>query len=197
MPNFCDSQQGWNDIFQSIPSLESVAIDSCHTTTGDSASTGLFLYLHRIVNEPNTRLTTDRAASIGVLGLGRDDPRRPQAHRRVGGRSRWSWITMFARRRVPDLTNPRTRLEGAEIAWLPGVSPRKAVQLVENLLNEPMAIREESGPADARPPPTCWPPRSGAVDSKANDVNDLVEFIVDTGLHFRDADARRGSARHQ
>ena len=43
-----------------------------------------------------------------------------------------------------DLTNPRTRL-GVEIAWLPGVSPRKAGQLVENLLNEPMAIREESG----------------------------------------------------
>jgi hypothetical protein len=29
-----------------------------------------------------------------------------------------------------DLTNPRTRLS-AEIAWLPGVSPRKATQLVE------------------------------------------------------------------
>jgi hypothetical protein len=29
-----------------------------------------------------------------------------------------------------DLTNPRTRLS-VEIAWLPGVSPRKAIQLVE------------------------------------------------------------------
>lgn len=43
-----------------------------------------------------------------------------------------------------DLTNPRTRLS-VEIAWLPGVSPRKATQLVANLLNDPMAIREESG----------------------------------------------------
>lgn len=43
-----------------------------------------------------------------------------------------------------DLTNPRTRLS-AEIAWLPGVSPRKASQLVENLLHDPMAVREESG----------------------------------------------------
>lgn len=43
-----------------------------------------------------------------------------------------------------DLTNPRTRLS-AEIAWLPGVSPRKATQLVESLLNNPMAVREESG----------------------------------------------------
>ena len=43
-----------------------------------------------------------------------------------------------------DLTNPRTRLS-AEIAWLPGVSPRKASQLVEGLLHDPMAVREESG----------------------------------------------------
>jgi hypothetical protein len=43
-----------------------------------------------------------------------------------------------------DLTNPRSRLS-VEMAWLPGVSPRKASQLVENLLHNPMAIREESG----------------------------------------------------
>lgn len=43
-----------------------------------------------------------------------------------------------------DLTNPRTRVS-AEIGWLPGVSPRKASQLVEDLLHEPMAIRQESG----------------------------------------------------
>ncbi|MCW9059953.1 MAG: hypothetical protein OQL11_13885 [Gammaproteobacteria bacterium] len=43
-----------------------------------------------------------------------------------------------------DLTNPRNRL-GAEIAWLPGVSPRKALQLLENMLQDPMAVREESG----------------------------------------------------
>lgn len=43
-----------------------------------------------------------------------------------------------------DLTNPRTRLS-AEIAWLPGVSPRKALQLTVILDGEPMKIREESG----------------------------------------------------
>lgn len=43
-----------------------------------------------------------------------------------------------------DLTNPRTRLS-AEIAWLPGLSPRKATQLVDSLLHDPMAVRKESG----------------------------------------------------
>lgn len=43
-----------------------------------------------------------------------------------------------------DLTNPRTRLS-AEVAWLPGVSPRKASQLIERLLHDPMSAREESG----------------------------------------------------
>ena len=49
-----------------------------------------------------------------------------------------------------DLTNPRTRLS-AEIAWLPGVSPRKAAQLVEGLLHDAMVVSEESRlPALAR-----------------------------------------------
>lgn len=43
-----------------------------------------------------------------------------------------------------DLTSPRTRLS-AEIAWLPGVSPRKAAQLVSTLHCDPISIREESG----------------------------------------------------
>ena len=43
-----------------------------------------------------------------------------------------------------DLTNPRTRLS-AELAWLPGISPRRATQLVENLIDDPMAVRAESG----------------------------------------------------
>ena len=41
-----------------------------------------------------------------------------------------------------ELTNPRTRL-AAEIAWLPGISPKKAQQLAARILSEPMAI--ESG----------------------------------------------------
>lgn len=43
-----------------------------------------------------------------------------------------------------DLTNSRIRLS-AEIAWLPGVSPSKASQLLESLSQDPMAIREKTG----------------------------------------------------
>lgn len=43
-----------------------------------------------------------------------------------------------------DLTSPRNRLS-VEMAWLPGVSPRKASHLVDSLLHNPMAIRQESG----------------------------------------------------
>ena len=43
-----------------------------------------------------------------------------------------------------DLTTPRTRI-GQEIAWLPGVSPRKAVQLVQRLQNDPLGTRDEAG----------------------------------------------------
>lgn len=76
-----------------------------------------------------------------------------------------------------DLTNPRTRLS-AEIAWLPGVSPRKATQLVEILLNDPMAIREESGlPTLAHL--NLLAAAFEAVDGK-HDADDLAEFIVET-----------------
>jgi hypothetical protein len=43
-----------------------------------------------------------------------------------------------------DLTGPRTRL-ACELAWLPGVSPRKAIHLLEVLRREPMSIRTEPG----------------------------------------------------
>lgn len=42
-----------------------------------------------------------------------------------------------------DLTSPRARLS-AEMSWLPGVSPRKASQLIDSLLQDPMALRKES-----------------------------------------------------
>lgn len=42
-----------------------------------------------------------------------------------------------------DLTNPRSRLS-AEMAWLPGVSPRRAAQLLEGLLRDAMAVRVET-----------------------------------------------------
>jgi hypothetical protein len=42
------------------------------------------------------------------------------------------------------LTNPRTRL-AAEIGWCVGMSPKKAEQLMRHLMQEPMAVRSESG----------------------------------------------------
>lgn len=75
-----------------------------------------------------------------------------------------------------ELTNPRTRLS-AEIGWLPGVSPRKASQLLENLLNDPMAIREESGmPTLAHL--NLLAAAFEAVDDK-HDATDLADFIID------------------
>jgi len=73
-----------------------------------------------------------------------------------------------------DLTNPRTRLS-AEIARLPGVSPRKASQLVENLLHDPMAVREESGlPTLAHL--NLLAAAFEAVDGE-HDAEDLASFI--------------------
>ena len=43
-----------------------------------------------------------------------------------------------------DLTSPRTRL-GAEMSWLPGISPKKATQLINQLFQNPMFIRMEYG----------------------------------------------------
>ena len=43
-----------------------------------------------------------------------------------------------------DLTNPRARL-GVELAWLPGVSPRRAATLMQSLSDDPMSIRKEVG----------------------------------------------------
>lgn len=73
-----------------------------------------------------------------------------------------------------DLTNPRTRLS-AEIAWLPGASPRKASQLVEGLLYDPMAVREESGlPTLAHL--NLLAAAFEAVDGE-HDAEDLANFI--------------------
>lgn len=43
-----------------------------------------------------------------------------------------------------DLTNPRIRL-AAEVAWLPGISPKKTASLLDTLLKRPMALRTETG----------------------------------------------------
>lgn len=50
----------------------------------------------------------------------------------------------LCRKARTDLTNPRTRLT-AEIGWLPGVSPRRAEKLMEDVVTSPRAVRAESG----------------------------------------------------
>lgn len=94
--------------------------------------------------KPEPRLTTTalHQSAFAVLGAtARDDRRRIVELAEEKSLELDHDICQKAR---SDLTNPRTRLS-AEIAWLPGVSPRKATQLVESLLNNPMAVREESG----------------------------------------------------
>jgi hypothetical protein len=73
-----------------------------------------------------------------------------------------------------DLTVPRTRL-GVEMAWLPGVSPRKAVQLAGQVLHDPMSVRTESGlPSLAHA--NLMAAAFEAVDAN-DDVKDIAEFI--------------------
>src|ERR1035437_7189515 len=43
-----------------------------------------------------------------------------------------------------DLTHPRVRLS-AEIAWLPGVSPRMAEKLIVSVAQDPLAIATQTG----------------------------------------------------
>lgn len=82
-----------------------------------------------------------------------------------------------------DLTKPRTRLS-AEIAWLPGVSPRKATQLVDNLLSNPMSVREESGlPTLAHL--NLLAAAFEAVDGE-HDADDLAGFIVEAAYLAED-----------
>ena len=76
-----------------------------------------------------------------------------------------------------DLTNPRARL-GIELAWLPGVSPRRADTLMRLLSDDPMAIRNEDGiPALAHC--NLLAAAFGAVDSRylASDVAEFAEQL--------------------
>ena len=82
-----------------------------------------------------------------------------------------------------DLTNPRTRLN-VEISWLPGVSPRKAMQLLEGLLHDPMAIRGESGlPTLAHL--NLLAAAFESVDGE-HDADDLAEFIQEMAYLVED-----------
>lgn len=85
-----------------------------------------------------------------------------------------------------DLTNPRNRL-GAEIAWLPGVSPRKASQLLDNLLRDPQSVRRESG----IPPLARCNLLAAAFEAVASDAPaaDLAVFIQETARAVDELDA--------
>lgn len=95
-----------------------------------------------------------------------------------------------------DITNPRTRLS-AEMAWLPGVSPRRATQCLQFLLDNPIAIREETGlPTLAKlnllsSVFEAFEESYGAegLFEKNYDAEDLVEFIIDFAHLVDDLDA--------
>ncbi len=78
-----------------------------------------------------------------------------------------------------DLTNPRTRLS-AELAWLPGLSPRRASTLVEMLKSRPWDIRQEDGlPALAKT--NLLAAASEAVDAEFS-ADEVADFIHDFAL---------------
>ena len=78
-----------------------------------------------------------------------------------------------------DLTNPRTRLS-AELAWLPGLSPRRASALVETLKSRPWDIRQEDGlPAMAKA--NLLAAASEAVDAEFS-TEEVADFIHDFAL---------------
>jgi hypothetical protein len=84
-----------------------------------------------------------------------------------------------------DLTNPRTRLS-AELAWLPGLSPRRASALVETLKSRPWEIREEHGvPALAKA--NLLAAASEAVDAEFS-TDEVADFIQGFALLVDDLD---------
>lgn len=82
-----------------------------------------------------------------------------------------------------DITNPRTRLT-AEIAWLPGVSPRRAEQLSRQVLQNPMSIRAEKGlPTLAH---TNLMAAAFEAVGEQDDPDDVAEFIQEMAYLVED-----------
>ena len=76
-----------------------------------------------------------------------------------------------------DLLSPRARL-GAEVSWLPGVSPRRATQLAEQVLKDPAVARREQGlPTLAQANLLA---ASLEVAGSAESPNELAARIVET-----------------
>lgn len=81
-----------------------------------------------------------------------------------------------------ELTSPRTRLN-AEMAWLPGLSPKRASQMADALLEAPMSIRTESGlPTLAHLNLMAAAFEAVADQDQADDVAEFIQemaFLVD------------------
>lgn len=90
-----------------------------------------------------------------------------------------------------DLTNPRNRLS-VEVAWLPGVSPARAKGLLDQLLRDPISIRDEDGLPDlafANLLAAVFE-SVGATDS-AKDVAEFIEQMADHVEYLDPDDALR------
>lgn len=73
-----------------------------------------------------------------------------------------------------DLTNPRTRL-AAEMAWLPGLSPRRASNLIDSLNTQPLDIRRDRNlPALAKA--NLWAAAAEAIGSEQSS-DEMADFI--------------------
>ncbi|MDR2012496.1 MAG: hypothetical protein LBQ20_05535 [Rhodanobacter sp.] len=126
--------------------------------------------------KPEPRLTTTalHQSAFAVLGVTTRDNRKRIVE--LAEEKSLELDQELCQKARSDLTNPRTRLS-VEIAWLPGVSPRKATQLVDGLLSNPMAIRQESGlPTLAHL--NLLAVAFEAVDGK-HDADDLAGFIME------------------
>lgn len=94
-----------------------------------------------ISQTPSGRKTPLHSSPFAILGASTRDDRR-----RIVELADQQSLTSdhdLCQKARSDLTNPRTRIS-AEIAWLPGVSPRKASQLLEMLASNPSAIWNET-----------------------------------------------------
>lgn len=77
-----------------------------------------------------------------------------------------------------DLTSPRTRL-AVEMAWLPGVSPKKTTQLVRQILQDPLSVRSESGlPALAHANLMAAAFEAVGADDSAEDIAAFIQEMA-------------------
>ena len=127
-------------------------------------------------NQPASRLTTTalHQSAFAVLGATVHDHRRHIVE--LAEEKSLDLDHEVCQKVRSDLTTPRTRLS-EEIAWLPGISPHKTAQLLEDLLNNPMEIRTESGlPTLAHL--NLLAAAFEAVNDR-HDTEDLVRFIIE------------------